>query len=286
MMMTERIQQLRIQSLNAVNTLSAERALLVTEYYKKADRNLPIPILRARAFEHIMLNKKICINPGELIVGERGPAPKAAPTYPEVCLHSLDDLEIISSRPKVSFRVDEETREAYRNIIIPYWTGKTLREKIFASLSNEWHQAYSAGVFTEFQEQRAPGHTVSGKKVFQKGMLDLISDIDSSLKRIKQEPNTKEKLNELEAMRIVANAIIGFANHYADNLHQLAEKETDENRKAELLKMEVICRRVPAHAPQNFHEALQHYWFIHIGVITELNPWDSFNPGRLDQHLY
>ncbi|HQE53834.1 pyruvate formate lyase family protein, partial [Tenuifilum sp.] len=110
-MMTERIQQLRKQSLNAVNTLSAERALLVTEYYKKADSNLPIPILRARAFEHIMLNKKICINPGELIVGERGPAPKAAPTYPEVCLHSLDDLEIINSRPKVSFRVDEETRE-------------------------------------------------------------------------------------------------------------------------------------------------------------------------------
>ncbi|HOK85022.1 trans-4-hydroxy-L-proline dehydratase [Tenuifilum sp.] len=285
-MMTERIQQLRKQSLNAVNTLSAERALLVTEYYKKADSNLPIPILRARAFEHIMLNKKICINPGELIVGERGPAPKAAPTYPEVCLHSLDDLEIINSRPKVSFRVDEETREVYRNIIIPYWTGKTLREKIFAWLSNEWHQAYSAGVFTEFQEQRAPGHTVSGRKVFQKGMLDLINDIDSSLKCIKQEANTREKVNELEAMRIVANAIIGFANRYADNLHLLAEKETDENRKAELQKMEVICRRVPTHAPQNFHEALQHYWFIHVGVITELNPWDSFNPGRLDQHLY
>ncbi|MEY1640165.1 trans-4-hydroxy-L-proline dehydratase [Tenuifilum osseticum] len=285
-MMTERIQQLRKQSLNAVNTLSAERALLVTEYYKKADSNLPIPILRARAFEHIMLNKKICINSGELIVGERGPAPKAAPTYPEVCLHSLDDLEIINSRPKVSFKVDEETREAYRNIIIPYWTGKTLREKIFASLSNEWHQAYSSGVFTEFQEQRAPGHTVSGKKVFQKGMLDLISNIDSSLKRIKQEPNTKEKVNELEAMRIVANAIIGFANRYADALHLLAIEETNENRKVELLKMENICRRVPAHAPQNFHEALQHYWFIHVGVITELNPWDSFNPGRLDQHLF
>jgi len=285
-MMTERIQQLRKQSLEAVNTLSAERALLVTEYYQKADSSLPIPILRARAFEHIMLNKKICINPGELIVGERGPAPKAAPTYPEVCLHSLDDLEIINSRPKVSFRVDEETREAYYNIIIPYWTGKTLREQIFASLSNEWHQAYGAGVFTEFQEQRAPGHTVSGKKVFQKGMLDLTNDIDSSLKRIKHDANDKEKTDELEAMRIVANAIIGFANRYADGLHQLAEKETDEKRKAELLKMETICRRVPAHAPQSFHEALQHYWFIHVGVITELNPWDSFNPGRLDQHLY
>lgn len=285
-MMTERIQQLRKQSLEAVNTLSAERALLVTEYYQKADSSLPIPILRARTFEHIMLNKEICINPGELIVGERGPVPKAAPTYPEVCLHSLDDLEIINSRPKVSFKVDEETREAYRNIIIPYWTGKTLREKIFASLSNEWHQAYGAGVFTEFQEQRAPGHTVSGKKVFQKGMIDLINDIDSSLKRIKHISNNKEKIDELEAMRIVAKAIIGYANRYADALHQLAEKEADGSRKAELLKMETICRKVPAHAPQSFHEALQHYWFIHVGVITELNPWDSFNPGRLDQHIY
>jgi len=280
--MTERIQQLRKQSLAAINTLSAERALLVTEYYKKADSNLPIPILRAKAFEYIMLNKKICINPGELIVGERGPAPKATPTYPEVCLHSFDDLEIINSRPKVSFKVDEQTREAFQNIIIPYWTGKTLREKIFSSLNNKWYQAYNAGVFTEFQEQRAPGHTVAGKKVFQKGMLDLINDIDSSLKRIKQDAD----VNELEAMRMVANAIIGFANRYADALHRLAEMETNENRKAELLKMETICRRVPAHAPQNFHEALQHYWFIHVGVITELNPWDSFNPGRLDQHLY
>ena len=287
-MMTERIKQLRKQSLEAVNTLSAERALLVTEYYKNADSNLPIPIQRARAFEHIMLNKKICINAGELIVGERGPAPKAAPTYPEVCLHSLNDLDIINSRPKVSFKVDDETRQAYRGIIIPFWNGKTLREKIFASLSSEWHQAYSAGVFTEFQEQRAPGHTVAGKKLFQKGMLQLIDDIDLSLKRIKRIAgnHAQEKIAELEAMRIVANAIIGFANRYADTLHLLAENETDLNRKAELLKMESVCRRVPAYAPQTFHEALQHYWFIHVGVITELNPWDSFNPGRLDQHLY
>lgn len=287
-MMTERIQLLRKQSLDAINTLSAERALLVTEYYKNANNTLPVPIQRARAFEHVMLNKKICINPGELIVGERGPAPKAAPTYPEVCLHSLNDLEIINSRPKVSFKVDDDTRRAYRDIIIPFWTGKTLREKIFESLSNEWHQAYTAGVFTEFQEQRAPGHTVSGKKVFQKGMLDLINDIDLSLKRVKQNADyrVQEKIDELEAMRIVANAIIGIANRYADALHTLAENEADIKRKNELLKMESICRSVPAHAPKSFHEALQHYWFIHVGVITELNPWDSFNPGRLDQHLY
>ncbi len=221
-------------------------------------------------------------------MGERGPAPKVAPSYPEVCLHSLDDLEIIHSRPKVSFKVDDETRQAYRNIIIPFWTGKTLREKIFSSLSNEWKEAYSAGVFTEFQEQRAPGHTVAGKKLFQKGMLDYIDEIDKtiSILKAKGDKDLQAKLFELSGMRIVAKAIIGFANRYADALGELAKTETNENRRLELLKMESICRRVPAHAPATFHEALQHYWFIHLGVITELNPWDSFNPGRFDQHLF
>jgi formate C-acetyltransferase len=66
----------------------------------------------------------------------------------------------------------------------------------------------------------------------------------------------------------------------------LAAAEKDAERKGELLEMSTICRKVPANAPESVHEMLQHYWFIHLGVITELNPWDSFNPGRLDQHLY
>lgn len=287
--MNQRIKMLREQSLKAVNTLSAERALLVTEYYSSQQvEGYPAPILRAQAFDYLMSHKSIYINPGELIVGERGPAPKAAPTYPEVCLHSLDDLQLINTRPKVSFRVDEETFRVYRDTIIPFWKGKTLRDMIFSSVSDEWRQAYDAGVFTEFQEQRAPGHTVAGKKVFQKGMLDLINDVDVSISQLTKgkDSSAKTKLNELEAMRIAANAIIKFANRYADELERLAGIEVDANRRAELDEMATICRRVPAHAPQTFHEALQHYWFIHLGVITELNPWDSFNPGRLDQHLY
>lgn len=287
--MNQRIKMLREQSLKAVNTLSAERALLVTEYYSSQQVvGYPTPILRAQAFDYLMNHKSICINPGELIVGERGPAPKAAPTYPEVCLHSLDDLQLINTRPKVSFRVDEETFRVYRDTIIPFWKGKTLRDMIFSSVSDEWRQAYDAGVFTEFQEQRAPGHTVAGKKVFQKGMLDLINDVDVSISQLTKgkDSSAKTKLNELEAMRIAANAIIKFANRYADELERLAGIEVDANRRAELGEMAAICRRVPAQAPQTFHEALQHYWFIHLGVITELNPWDSFNPGRLDQHLY
>lgn len=107
MKMTERIRKLREQSLNAENRISAERALLITEFYQSgmADAE-PVPVQRALAFKYILEHKYICVNEGELIVGERGPAPKATPTYPEICIHSLQDLEILNDRPKVSFKSD------------------------------------------------------------------------------------------------------------------------------------------------------------------------------------
>lgn len=287
--MTERIQKLREQSLQAINTFSAERAQLVTEFYQSAElMQHPIPVQRALAFKYILSHKAIFVNPGELIVGERGPAPKATSTYPEVSLHTLDDLEILHSRPKVSFKVDDETRKLYQEKIIPFWKGNTQRDRIFAHLSKEWKAAYEAGVFTEFQEQRAPGHTVAGKKVFQKGLLDYKAEIDAALKALdfENDKHAIERREQLKAMAIAADALIMYANRYADLLTQLAQEEKDDNRKEELLEMARICRKVPAHAPETFHEMLQHYWFIHVGVITELNPWDSFNPGRLDQHLY
>ena len=287
--MTERIKKLRTNSLNAVNSISAERALLVTEFYKSdITQSASIPVRRALAFEYILKNKHICINDGELIVGERGPSPKATPTYPEVSLHSLEDLEILDSRPKVSFKSDKETRDAYRDVIIPFWTGKSNREKIMANMDPSWLEAYEAGIFTEFQEQRAPGHTVAGGKIYKKGMRDIQWDIKVAMEKLDfyNDPDALDKREELKAMHIVAEAIIMYAARNAEKLQELAAAETDQNRKDELLKMAEICKRVPANKPETFHEALQYYWFVHVGVITELNPWDSFNPGRLDQHLW
>ena len=282
MKMTERIRKLREQSLNAENRISAERALLITEFYQSgmADAE-PVPVQRALAFKYILEHKYICVNEGELIVGERGPAPKATPTYPEICIHSLQDLEILNDRPKVSFKSDETTRAAYRDIIIPYWKGKSNRDRIFQNLPQEWKEAYTAGVFTEFQEQRAPGHTALGIKMFRTGLLDLKEEIAESLAKtdLVNDPEGVDKRDELRAMDIVCDAMIRYAERYAERLE-------DPVRKKELEKMAAICRRVPAHAPTTVHEALQHYWFIHLGVVTELNPWDSFNPGRLDQSLY
>jgi trans-4-hydroxy-L-proline dehydratase len=287
--MTPRIQKLREESLNAINRISAERALLITDFYKNhLAFGETVPVQRARAFNHIMANKAICINSGELIVGERGPAPKATPTYPEITVHSLNDLDILNTREKVWFRVDENTRNSYRDIIIPFWEGRSNRDRIMKAMSVEWHNAYNAGIFTEFMEQRAPGHTVAGDKIYKKGMLDILTDIEQASGKLDflNDPKAFAKSEELKAMRIAAETIIMFAIRHAEKLEELAGTEINPDRQNELLRMAQICRNVPANAPETFHEALQYYWFVHLGVVTELNPWDSFNPGRLDQHLY
>jgi pyruvate formate-lyase/glycerol dehydratase family glycyl radical enzyme len=287
--MNQRIKKLREESLNATNCINAERALLVTEFYKnRLTGEMSPPVIRAMCFKYILENKTICINDGELIVGERGPSPKATPTYPEICIHTLKDLDILNSREKVSFKVDAETRKAYEDIIIPFWTGRSNREKIMQKMTREWLDAYESGIFTEFQEQRAPGHTVLGDKIYSMGMLDIKEEIKKSIKSLDMlnDPEAKARMEELKAMEISADAIIHFSERHADRLSELAGLEMNTSRKEELLKMAEICRRVPAYKPETFHQALQYYWFVHLGVITELNPWDSFNPGRLDQHLY
>jgi pyruvate formate-lyase/glycerol dehydratase family glycyl radical enzyme len=287
--MNDRIKTLREESLNAECCLSAERALLVTEFYS-SNNLMPesVAIQRANCLKYILENKSIYIGEGELIVGERGPAPKATPTYPEINLHTISDLNVLNTRKKVWFHVDAETKEAYRDIIIPFWKGKTNRERIFNNLAPEWKEAYTAGIFTEFQEQRAPGHTTLGDKMFRTGMLDLQEEIRTAIAALDffNDPKAYERKAELQAMFLASEAIVRFAERHADKLEHLAEVCENAGRKKELETMAAICRRVPAHSPETIHEALQHYWFIHLGVITELNPWDSYNPGRLDRSLY
>lgn len=287
--MTERIKKLREQSLNAIPTISHERALLLTKFYKSHEaQKYSVPVTRALAFKYILENKELCVNDGELIVGEKGPEPKATPTYPELCVHSSEDLEILHNREKVWFKSSDETKEIILNEVAPFWKGKSIREKILSEVDQEWIDAYKAGVFTEFMEQRAPGHTVADDKIYHKGMIDFINDIRDSIASLNffSDKDAFAKREELRAMEISANALINFAKRYSEKLYELARSEKDINRRNELETMAGICNRVPANAPRTFWEALQYYWFVHIAVTTELNTWDSFNPGRLDQHLY
>ena len=287
--MNERIRKLREQTLAAKPTISAERALLITEFYRRPEtRSLSMPMQHALAFKSIMEKKTIVFNDGELIVGERGPAPKATPTYPEVCIHSLQDLRYLNDRKKTAFASDEETRRVYAEEIIPFWQGRSQRDRIFSEMTPEWIDAYEAGVFTEFMEQRAPGHTVLDGKIYRKGLLDFKKDIDAALAALDylNDPAAYDKQEELKAMAVSIDAVVAFARRHSEKALELAKGEKDAVRKKELERIAEVCDRVPAHAPRDFWEALQAYWFVHLGVITEYNTWDSYNPGRLDQHLW
>jgi formate C-acetyltransferase len=285
--MNERTSRLRQRSLDAVERVSSERAELLTAFYREQLGRHSVPVMRALAFRHLCEHQTIYIGDDELIVGERGPEPKAVPTYPELTCHSLEDLRILDSRPKTSYRVSKRCLELYETEIIPYWQNRSLRDRIFPLLPEEWHAAYEAGVFTEFMEQRAPGHTVLDDKIYSKGLLDFKADIAAAIEALDfvNDPNARDRLEALRSFDIACDAVIRFAERHAELAEERAARTDDELRRAELGRIAEVCRHVPAHAPRDFHEALQSYWFCHLAVITELNGWDAFNPGHLDQHL-
>jgi len=286
--MTERVARLRKDSHERPVVLSSERAELVTDFHRENHDKYPAPVMRAHLFRHLCRKKTIYIGKDELIVGERGPFPKAVPTYPELVCHSLEDLEILNSRPKTSYKVSEEVRKVYGEKIIPYWKDRTMRGRIFSALPKSWHDAYNAGIFTEFMEQRAPGHTTLNGKFYHKGLSGFTRDIQSSIETLdfENDPDATSRLHQLEAMRIACDAAVSFAHRHADLAEHMAKEGPDGKRKTELLSIAAICRRVPENPPETFWEVLQMYWFVHLGTITELNGWDAMNPGHLDRYFY
>ena len=296
--MNERIRRLRQQNMDTPTTLSIERALIETAFYKQYNGTMSTPVMRARNFYEICRQKTIYIGEDELIVGERGPKPKAVPTFPELTCHSVEDLHTLKERELQRYTISQEDIDTYEREVIPYWQGKTQRERIFNHVSKEWEEAYHAGVFTEFMEQRAAGHTAMDGKMYHEGLLDVKARIEKKIKSLDyiNDPEATDKQQELEAMAISCDAAILFAERHAELAEQLSEElrvkseesgdPSLEQRMKELRKIAEVCRWVPAHAPRDLWEAIQMYWFVHLGTVTELNGWDSMNPGHIDQHLW
>jgi formate C-acetyltransferase len=285
--MNARIERLRRESQETRPVISIERALLTTEFYRNEAGKHSIPALRALNFKHLCAQKTLYIGEAELIVGERGPRPKAVPTFPELTCHTAEDLRILNSRAMTRYGISEEDIRTYEREVIPYWQGRSMRERIFRHVPAEWQRAYESGLFTEFMEQRAPGHTALDGTIYRKGMLDFKAEITARLAALDYlgEADAADRAEQLRAMDIACEAAIVFAERHAELAERRAQTEADPQRKAELERIAVVCRRVPAHAPRDLWEALQMYWFVHLGTITELNGWDAMTPGHLDQHL-
>ncbi|MBN2287563.1 MAG: glycyl radical protein [Tissierellales bacterium] len=285
---TERVKQLREQSVNTKPALSLERAVLMTDVYEKHFGEVSIPVLRALSFKNYLEKRELYLGKDELIVGEKGVEPQVAPTFPELCCHTMEDLDVMDRRKNISFKVSEDNKRIHKDVIIPYWHNKSIRHKILTNMSKEWKACYEAGIFTEFMEQRAPGHTVADDKIYHKGFLDFKREIEQAIENLDYHNDMEalDKKNQLDAMLISCEAIIAYGKRYAEHARALAQKESDDRRKDELLWIASNCDVVPANKPKSFAQAVQMYWFVHIGVTTELNTWDAFSPGKLDQYLY
>ena len=285
--MNERIQRLREQSVTTPVHIDLERAKIETDFYKENDGKYSVPVIRAMTLKEYFSKKTLYFGDDELILGEKGKNPQASPTFPELCCHSEEDMKVMSERKLVSFHTTEEDRKLQAAEIIPFWKGRTIREKLLSRMTPEWHDCYEAGIFTEFMEQRGPGHTCGGEQVFTTGYLDYKEKIKKTMDALDwmNDPEASDKMEELKAMDICCDAVIILGERYHEMAVEKAAAETDPKRKAELEQIAKNLEVVPAHKPQTFWQAIQLYWFTHLAVTTELNPWDAFSPGRLDQHL-
>ena len=284
---TERIKRLRRISHSTQPHLDLERAKIETEVYKKYEGSVSIPVLRAMVLKEYFTRKTLYLGDDELLVGEKGKDPQCSPTFPELCCHSLEDMRVMNERKLVNFTVTEEDFKLQEEEIIPYWKDRAIREHILKAMTPEWKEYYAAGMFTEFMEQRGPGHTAGGKNFYIKGYLDFKKDIEAALAALDyfNDPEAYNKEQELKAMEICCDAVCILGERYHKLALEKAAACTDPVRKAELEQIAANCAVVPAHKPETYWQALQMYWFTHLGVTTELNPWDAFTPGRLDQHL-
>ena len=286
--MNARIRALRKVSMETQPHIDLERAKIETEVYKEWEDKVSLPVLRALVLKEYFSRKTLYLGDGELIVGEKGRDPQSSPTFPELTCHTLEDMHIMNDRKVVNYSVTEQDLADQEDIIIPYWQGKSMRDKILSSMTEEWKDCYAAGMFTEFMEQRGPGHTCGGKNVFIKGYADYKEEIREAIEALDFLNDTEAvaKKDELEAMLIDCDAVMILGERYRELLEKEASACSEPVRKSELEQMAANLRVVPAHAPQTYWQAIQLYWFTHLAVTSELNPWDAFSPGRLDQHLY
>lgn len=285
--MNKRVEKLRKLSFEAQPAISIERALLETEFYRENSGKFSLPVLRAQFFKYLCEKKSIFIGDDELIVGERGPAPKVVPTFPELTCHTAEDLTILNKREMTRYVVDEQDIATYEREVIPFWQGRSMRDRIFANLPEDWQRAYSCGLFTEFMEQRAPGHTALDGAIYRSGMKDFKNRIMTQIEQLDYmaDPQASDRYEQLWGMHISCDAIIRFARRHAELAEEKAQRACG-TRKSELMEIARVCRKVPENAPESFHEAIQMYWFVHLGTITELNGWDAMSPGHLDHHLH
>lgn len=269
--------------------ICAERSHFMTEYFKQSD-GVPIIRRRAKAFADILNNVSIVINEDELVVGSQTKYVRGCSAYPELSVDWIEkEIDALDTREVKNLYICKEDRDTLIEDVA-YWKGRCIKDKgrglareIYGSKFEDY---IAARVFYDLtgitQGRCAPDYP----KVLEKGFKGIIAEAQNKLQsfRVNQKDDLCKKYF-WEAVIISCQAVIDFAHRYAALARKLAEQISEERRKVELLQIAEICEWVPENPARNFREAVQSFWFTHLGAEIENNP-AGYSPGRFDQYMY
>ena len=301
MALSERVEKAAQFFYSSQVEICTERAEIITDVYKK-NEHLPNQIKRAVALDDILSKMSIYIKDHELIVANQSSKPRSAPVFPEFTVEYIEDeLEQFEKRPGDVFKVSSETKKKLKEII-SYWKGKTVRDRNLAMLPEETMTAGEdetmrsaklgekgiGAIDSNWVLENGDGHlSVNYFKLINLGLRHNIDFCKKKLDELEvwQDPEYIKKRLFWQSVIIVNEAVIKFANRFADLAETMSKKENKKSRSNELDKIAEICRHVPENPPRSFHEGLQFVWFIQLTLQLETNG-HSISIGRLDQYLH
>ncbi len=285
--LTNRMQAFREEVLDEKPYVDAERAVIVTDVYKK-HQNQPRVMLRALMLKEILEKQSIYIEDKTLLVGNQATKNRNAPVFPEYTMKFIiDELDLFEKRDGDVFYITEETKHQLRNIA-PFWDNNNLRARGEALLPEDVSVFMETGVFgMEGKLNAGDAHlSVNYQKLLKEGLVGYETRVKELLNSLDlTKPDAIDQRIFYKAVLTVIEGVHTFANRYSLLAKEMSEKETDLNRKKELLEISDICSRVPYYPANSFKEAVQSVWFIQLILQIESNG-HSLSYGRFDQYMY
>jgi pyruvate formate-lyase/glycerol dehydratase family glycyl radical enzyme len=280
---------LRMNLLDTMPTVCAERARLVTEAYRRYESD-PVVLRRAKALAHVLDNMTIFIQPDEIIVGNQASRPRAAPIFPEYSVDWIpSEIDEFHLRPADQFEVDPQVKRELLEDVLPYWQGRTLYDRARALMPDEVWSAQEIGAISgRGNITSGDGHIVVDiPRVLKEGLEGVIAQAKAKLGEVKAASNMEALRSQafLEGVVITLEAAQRFAQRYANEAERQAQEEGILERRQELAGIAEVCRQVPCKPARTFQEAVQSAWFIHLITQIESNG-HSFSMGRFDQYTY
>jgi formate C-acetyltransferase len=245
--------------------LDLQRSRYLTESYRRTD-GMPMVLRRALAIENVLKNMDIYIQKWERIVGSSCSIPEGL--YFGIDMNWRSVKRIISGHEGRGLLDDTGRKELAE--LAEYWKGKSMsdrQQEMFTGDILKYWKYEGTFIWTHWSELGIPNY----EKIFKVGLRGLIDETEGRLAAIDREVPADyiEQKEFLQSVLISLRALISFARRYASLARDMASRSEDPADRRRLEEISTTCERVPEHPPRTLLEALQSFFFIHIGRYIE-----------------